>query len=738
MIRHRKIWLSDFSAVEPETLHRARYALQWLALAAKARRSRRRTVKSELDDAWLSILWPLLSPLMTADSVQEFLTITDEDEGFWEIDVEQGWAEEPLSDPSVYPGLRARLSECFSTIPAWLRTQVQRADQAPLAPTVKVLRDSLDLDLPAVTVLDWLYQVRALESLRTLLRETSDADSRTNHQRLAIVLGLSEETLREALQREAPLRALGLIDLNLIGPSDLEDFLTASPLLEEILGNQPETVEALLGLVIEPAPPSVLALDAFAHMANDVERLTTVLQHAVQNRTVGINALFYGPPGTGKTELAHSLIHALGFQAWQVRNASDEDQGLSGEARLSAYLLAQRLLGRRSDAVLIFDEIEDVFPNTDNFWTAILGGARTGKQKGWKNRILENNAVPALWLSNTVDGMDPAFIRRFLLPVPFLTPPRSVRRRMVDYHLGDGRVPDAVLDELAADAVLAPAQYAAARRLLDHQPLADPATTVRHGVAALRNVLHGSRQPRRRRTGTAFDLMFLNLGGQDQPPAILQALQRHGEGSLCLYGLPGTGKTAFAEALAEALDRELIARSAADVLSKYVGETEKNLAQLFQDHDPAQSILFLDEADSFLSDRQQATRTWERTQVNELLQQMEAYPGIFVTATNAIEAIDRAALRRFDFKLEFRALNINQRRALLARETLGDPQAPLPELVRQALEKMNALTPGDFATVKRQERMLDERFTPEQFLRRLFQEQHQKTNTDRAQLGSRW
>ena len=280
--------------------------------------------------------------------------------------------------------------------------------------------------------------------------------------------------------------------------------------------------------------------------------------------------------------------------------------------------------------------------------------------------------------------------------------------------------------------------YAAARRLLDHQPLADPATTVRHGVAALRNVLHGSRQPRRRRTGTAFDLMFLNLGGQDQPPAILQALQRHGEGSLCLYGLPGTGKTAFAEALAEALDRELIARSAADVLSKYVGETEKNLAQLFQDHDPAQSILFLDEADSFLSDRQQATRTWERTQVNELLQQMEAYPGIFVTATNAIEAIDRAALRRFDFKLEFRALNINQRRALLARETLGDPQAPLPELVRQALEKMNALTPGDFATVKRQERMLDERFTPEQFLRRLFQEQHQKTNTDRAQLGSRW
>lgn len=125
-------------------------------------------------------------------------------------------------------------------------------------------------------------------------------------------------------------------------------------------------------------------------------------------------------------------------------------------------------------------------------------------------------------------------------------------------------------------------------------------------------------------------------------------------------------------------------------------------------------------------------RSWERTQVNELLQQMERYPGIFIAATNLMAGIDPAALRRFDFKLHFRALTPVQRRALFARETLGDAGAPVPPDLARHLDEANGLTPGDFATVCRQRTLLGETLTPEQFLRRLVAEDRLKGEEQRS------
>lgn len=340
--------------------------------------------------------------------------------------------------------------------------------------------------------------------------------------------------------------------------------------------------------------------------------------------------------------------------------------------------------------------------------------------------------MPALWIANSTDGMDPAFLRRFLLPVACVTPPRSVRRQMAERHLGGCGLAPELLDELAADPALAPAQLGAARRLLDLRPSAPPEATVRAGVAALRTLLHGAPAPRRRTPATVFEGAYLNLTGGLTPSAIVQALRRQGRGSLCFYGAPGTGKTAFAEVLATALDRELVSRQASDLISPYVGETEQNLARLFRECDPARTVLLLDEVDSFLSDRRQARHAWERTAVNELLQQMETYPGIFIAATNLMAGIDGAALRRFDFKLGFRALNPAQRRGLFAREAFGDDTATLPPELARQLEGLPGLTPGDFANVCRQQTLIGETLTPEQFLRRLALECHLKREVTQA------
>ncbi len=615
-----------------------------------------------------------------------------------------------------------RLMRTLLKGPRTLAKRLARADdQVPVSATTRLLVDSLSLTLIDAQLLDYLYLHQASHAFRDLLRCGKQATASVNRERLASMFGLPMAKLGEPLSAQAPLRRLGLVDYRT--DSDLEDYLRPSELLIQIYDTAPETEAALLALLTEPAPAAAWSLEDFPHLHQHLPHVGSVLTTAANTGLKGINALFYGAPGTGKTELARALAAAQELTAYQVKSSDEEGDGLSRSGRLSAYLMAQRLLAQRTGAVLIFDEVEDVFDAGSDL-LAFLRPRHSSREKGWTNRLLEENPVPAIWITNDIEAMDPAFLRRFLLPVPFHTPPRSVRRQMAERHLGALGVSASLLDQLAQDEQLTPAQFGAAGQLVKIRNDSDPDAVATHSISAQRTLLHGAPAPRQRRPATVFDPALLNLAGEWQPGQLLKALQRSGRGSLCFYGPPGTGKTQFAEVLAEALDRELIARQASELISPYVGQTEQNLARLFQSTDPERSVLLLDEVDSFLTDRGQARHSWERTQVNELLQQLERYPGIFIAATNRMQGLDQAALRRFDFKLHFRALSPAQRRVLFAREVYGDAEAPIPTLIGRHLDQLELLTAGDVATVCRQRALLGEDFgaEPEPFLRRLIQE----------------
>jgi SpoVK/Ycf46/Vps4 family AAA+-type ATPase len=667
-----------------------------------------------------SALLPLLLPLVEPDALTQWAVSRQAELEPETVDILTGATALPESFDLDASDGRQLLTSLLNDQLNATRKRLRDADgQLPVSPTVSLLADCLSLDALEAQVLDYVDQYVASETFRQLLRESPRASARINRERLAKLLDVPVDALATRLKPDAPLRVLGLVDY--ATESDLEDFLSPSELLQQVLDVGPETLEALLDLLIESAPAASWTLDDFPHLGAQRNHLAETLGSAVSAGASGINALLYGAPGTGKTELARALAAANGLHAYQVRSSGEDGEGLRRHGRLSAYLVAQRLLGRRRDALLIFDEVEDVFALEDDLFS-LLRGRTSGHQKGWTNRILEENPTPAIWITNDTAAMDPAFLRRFLLPLGLRTPPRSVRRQMVERHLGSIGVSPALLDALAADAQLTPAQFGAARRLVLLRTDVDPDTAAREGIAAQRTLLHGSPAPRVREAATAFDAAILNLDGDLTPARILAALQRRGRGSLCFYGPPGTGKTQFAEVLAEALDRELVARQASDLVSAYVGETEQNLARLFRDTDPAHSILLLDEVDSFLADRKSARHSWERTQVNELLQQMERYPGVFIAATNLMQGIDAAALRRFDFKLHFRALAPAQRIRLFAREVLGDQDAEVPALMVRHLSNLTQLTAGDFANVCRQRDLIGEALTPEQFLRRLVAE----------------
>jgi SpoVK/Ycf46/Vps4 family AAA+-type ATPase len=231
--------------------------------------------------------------------------------------------------------------------------------------------------------------------------------------------------------------------------------------------------------------------------------------------------------------------------------------------------------------------------------------------------------------------------------------------------------------------------------------------------------LGGRESDTARPTVTTWDLAMLNVETRFEVPRIVEALKARGHGTLCFYGAPGTGKTALAEHIARELERPLMVRQASDLMSKFVGETEQNMAAMFREAQSERAVLLLDEADSFLQDRRGAQRTYEVTEVNEMLQGMERYRGIFVCTTNLLDRIDQAALRRFTFKIRFKPLTAQQREQMFVTEALaGDAQA-LDAVMRRRLAALEHLCPGDFAAVKRQVDILAASFSADEFLEQL-------------------
>jgi SpoVK/Ycf46/Vps4 family AAA+-type ATPase len=154
-------------------------------------------------------------------------------------------------------------------------------------------------------------------------------------------------------------------------------------------------------------------------------------------------------------------------------------------------------------------------------------------------------------------------------------------------------------------------------------------------------------------------------------------------------------------------------------MSKYVGETEQNMAAMFREAEGENAVLLLDEADSFLQDRRAAQRGYEVSEVNEMLQGMERFRGIFICTTNLMERIDQAALRRFTFKIEFQPLTRAQRLALFVAEACGGDALGVGKVLEQRLAKLDQICIGDFAAVKRQAAILDLAMAPSEFLEQL-------------------
>jgi transitional endoplasmic reticulum ATPase len=476
--------------------------------------------------------------------------------------------------------------------------------------------------------------------------------------------------------------------------------------------------DLLLG---EPARAS-LAWKDFEHLG-DLRDLAGRIVVAVGNlkgaTRRGVNLLFHGPPGTGKSEFAKTLGAHIGFSVQFCGETGEENAEPNRRERIAALLIANAVGGVARRTIVVVDEADDLLAGFDEDDAFERRGSKV-----FMNRLIERAAAPTIWITNDVHRLGPSIIRRMNLALRFSKPTLSVRKTMV------ARIAKSADLRLDENAVLELARTPAPPALIENAILS--ATQIRGSASDAYLILDsslralGQREKPKEPAPIRFDPM-LSSADVDLAQLADQVAKSPARAlSFCLSGPPGAGKSAYARHLAERLDLDVLEKRFSDLSSMWLGESEKAIAAAFEEAADLRAFLILDEADSLLRDRLAAQQSWEITQVNEMLTQMERHPYPFACTTNAPELMDAAAARRFLFKVRFLPMSVDQIAEAYRRAFGTDP----PSFVL----KLSGLTPADFATVVRKASALGER-DPRILTRWLEYEAQAKPDASQRKIG---
>ncbi len=509
---------------------------------------------------------------------------------------------------------------------------------------------------------------------------------------LACLLGLDEDESAQICKSTSPLAEAGLVTFD----ASKRVFMSAVGVpysVSCVLQGAHDTAEAMRTALLGPCVTGTLTLDDFPHLAPTLATLVRVVSGAIRDKAMGVNILLHGRPGTGKTQLAMALAAAAGAQLLAVGEKYDDGREPDRDERLGALLMTQKMLGADASEICLFDEMEDLFARPDSL------GISTAGSKVFLNRLLETNRHPVIWIANDLETIPVWLRRRMVFGLQVDHPPAEVQERILtrilrdrDLHLTQSDIADLARMEGIAPGVARNAIYGA--RLAN-----GGVAEVRAGLDGLARAVTGSPLVLRKVDGaTAFDpdLSVADLDLLALADGFVASQDR--AFSMCLYGAPGTGKSAYARHLAERLGMKVLQKRGADLFGPYVGQTEQAIASAFAEARDQEAFLIFDEADSLLFDRATATRRFEVTQVAEMLTWMESHPLPFACTTNLMDRLDPASLRRFTFKVKFDYLGLRQSRACFQR-ILGR-EAPM------GLGRLTRLTPADFHVVAKKARVL--------------------------------
>lgn len=565
----------------------------------------------------------------------------------------------------------------------------KKTNPSGLTLRLEYLSNLLELDAASRAVLAVAVRCQMVFLWKNLVCDIFSHRYEDKSEFIAALADISIADARHALTSKGPLRSKGLFQ----DRHDRDDF-ELSTLIRIFLNSSATSSDEMLRILMPSLSPSTLTSQNYGHMAQHIDSAARLLKHALETGERA-NLLIYGSPGTGKTELARLLADQLGVMAVSVGEADDDGDEPTRNERILHLTLSRKILEKSDRAILVIDEAEDLF----------ISGIEKRGSKLWLNKLVEDGKGPHIWIVNNPELLGETVVRRMDMAIRFETPTAKARRAIIERLMqgneatliGDAGSHNQLVTDLTelntSPAILTAAMRTGAR--IGEKP-EGIVNLARDLVEASGRVALGEYE-----TGeTVFD-PALSVADCDLVELANRLVFVNGNWSLLLSGPPGTGKSAFARYIAERSGVELLCKSGSDLLGMYVGETEKQIASAFISAERSGALLLIDEADSFLNNRDMAQRNWEVSMTNEILRNMERGRVRFIATTNRATMLDPASARRFVLHATFATLNVARARRLF--ELSFGMVAPV------TLDGVDGLTPGDFAQMRQRAALLGER-----------------------------
>ncbi|MFT5431189.1 MAG: SpoVK/Ycf46/Vps4 family AAA+-type ATPase [Myxococcota bacterium] len=372
---------------------------------------------------------------------------------------------------------------------------------------------------------------------------------------------------------------------------------------------------------------------------------------------------FVGPSGLGKTLMARAVATHLGTRTLEV----DCGKLAGEEQRFKAVIEDLFWQARMADAVLVLDSCDAVMAAKNPRLVALYE-----QFEQWEG--------VCILITVDKERLDPGAERFVIYEFVFEPPEEDERRELWRLHLPDSpaAADDVDLDFLANQYEVTGTQIRNASVVAANMAFADspdaPLMTADHLRRAAHTQMRASMSQYAKKSKAKISLDDLILADEQKVEiqSILDAAKSRifvmtkwgfgrklstGKGLVIMFsGEPGTGKTLCAEIMANQLDYELYQVSIPQVMSKYIGETEKNISQIFASAKANHAMLLFDEADSLFANRvkvESSVDKFSNMETNLLLQEIERFEGIIILTTNLDKQIDKAFERRIQFKVRF-------------------------------------------------------------------------------------
>ncbi|WP_286233694.1 AAA family ATPase [Thalassotalea sediminis] len=565
-----------------------------------------------------------------------------------------------------------------------------------LSHNISLLTEALSLPDYCKPVLTLCVITTLNHGLYSLLEEYIQHMMDDSELLMAQTIGLSIEELEQAI------RLITQTTLFEQGTNSIFGLLIMShSLASNLLSSKAKSYGELLNGMFHKMERSELTIKDYPHI--ELGYISEYLKHAIKHKTVGVNILLYGEAGTGKTELSKVLsqyvksdliaIKAAGKNLYRTADEISSDKNVA-HLRLQHYQLMQSLFKSSKFSCMLLDEMEDIF-------TEYMDGIKVSKLK--IHDILSSNTTICFWITNHIDMLPDSVIRRFSYVLQVPTPTKAIKADVLSKPLKGLRLSNDYKNRLASIPDLTPAHVANASNVAKalHLTGKDAEECIDHHIDQCLSACGLQTSVTSYKAEIPFDPRFINLSGSHTKIENVLDTVTNFTGARCLLlGSAGTGKSALVHHIADELEQELITIKPSDVLSKYVGEAEQNIAKLFKQASDNDAIIFLDEVDSVLTSRDIVSQQHERQLVNQILVELDRTEQTVFSATNYAKNLDGALLRRFDFKLNFEYLTTKQV-LILYEENFGKCSST----IKNKLATLKSLTPGDFAIASRRNRM---------------------------------